>query len=158
MRQGYRSKERPSDLSRLTATLTERFAQRERNDVARTQQVSTLLEDRGCLVRPLLAHFGEELDADCGHCGPCLGDPPVKLTRTDRPSQLAAQRPAIESIRREHPTALQTPRQLARFLCGLSSPLAVSAKLTRHPLFGLAAETPFRTVLQSAQSLGERSG
>jgi ATP-dependent DNA helicase RecQ len=153
LRQGYRIKERPADLAQLTRSLVERFAQRERNDIARTRQVAELVEHPGCTVRRLLAHFGEELARDCGHCGHCLGDAPVKLTRAARTSQLAARRADIEALRREQPKALNSARQLARFLCGLASPLASSARITRHPLFGIAAEAPFQTVLDFSKSL-----
>jgi ATP-dependent DNA helicase RecQ len=152
-RQGYRSKERPADLARQAATLGERFAQRERNDITRTQQVAALVEHPGCTVRHLLAHFGEEMKEDCGHCGHCLGDAPTQLARADRPAALATQRSAIDAVRREHPAALRSPRQLTRFLCGLTSPLTSAARLSRHPLFGVASETPFRTVLDAARSL-----
>ena len=40
-----------------------------------------------------------------------------------------------------------TPRQIARFLCGLNSPSATRAKLGRHQMFGALADTSFRDVL-----------
>ena len=153
LRQGYRTRQLPDDAARLTRTLVERFETRERNDVSRTRQVAALVEHAGCTVRHLLAHFGEELPGACGHCGICLGNPPVKLARTHRPPPFPALRPAIEVLRREHPAALRSARQVARFLCGLSSPLAVSSKLTRHRLFGECGETPFREALEFAESV-----
>ncbi len=152
LRQGYRPRQRPADVAQLVRSLAAKFETRERNDIARAHGVAELVEHRGCTVRRLLAHFGEELAGDCGHCGICLGDPPVKLARSRRPAPVATQRAASESLRREHPLALRSARQLARFLCGLSSPLAVSSKLTRHPLFGVCAETPFRDVLDFAEN------
>jgi ATP-dependent DNA helicase RecQ len=65
-----------------------------------------------------------------------------------------APRPEIELDRRvldaltdEHPNALGTPRQRARFLCGLTSPATTKAKLSRHPLFGALADRRFADVL-----------
>ena len=43
--------------------------------------------------------------------------------------------------------ALGTPRQLTRFLCGLSSPATVRAKLTKRPEFGRYSTVPFRLVM-----------
>jgi ATP-dependent DNA helicase RecQ len=57
--------------------------------------------------------------------------------------------------------ALGAPRQVARFLCGLSSPAISAAKLTRHPLYGALAEVPFAQVLAAAgeaQSAGPGAG
>jgi ATP-dependent DNA helicase RecQ len=54
---------------------------------------------------------------------------------------------ALSALRSEHTAALGHPRQLARFLCGLSSPAASRAKLPKHALFGCLAERPFASVL-----------
>ena len=42
-------------------------------------------------------------------------------------------------------------RQLARFLCGIASPALSTAKLTRHPRFGAAAEAPFAEVMSAVK-------
>jgi ATP-dependent DNA helicase RecQ len=49
-------------------------------------------------------------------------------------------------IDERHP-ALATPRQLARFLSGMTSPAATRAGLTRHDAFGMLADIPFREIL-----------
>src|SRR3984957_4946775 len=74
LRQGYRIKRLPTDVSDLKQKLVERFETRERNDVDRVRQVVELVEYPGCMVRHLLEHFGEELGRDCGHCSRCSGD------------------------------------------------------------------------------------
>jgi ATP-dependent DNA helicase RecQ len=51
------------------------------------------------------------------------------------------------SLRAEHPAELGQPRQLARFLCGLTSPATTRAKLSRHPLYGELAANRFADVL-----------
>jgi ATP-dependent DNA helicase RecQ len=43
--------------------------------------------------------------------------------------------------------ALATPRQQARFLCGLSSPATTAAKLTKHQWCGALAQWRFADVL-----------
>ncbi|MFH1914913.1 MAG: hypothetical protein ABIK45_11650, partial [Pseudomonadota bacterium] len=53
----------------------------------------------------------------------------------------------VEAICSEAPEALAHPRQLARFLCGLSSPAVSRARLARHPRFGCFADVPFQDVL-----------
>jgi ATP-dependent DNA helicase RecQ len=52
-------------------------------------------------------------------------------------------------VAENHP-ALTSPRQLARFLCGMSSPATTRARLTRHPACGLLADLPFAEVLAIA--------
>ena len=57
----------------------------------------------------------------------------------------------VRSLRALGEAALATPRQVARFLCGLSSPSASRAKLTRHPMFGALGGAPFQKVLALAE-------
>jgi ATP-dependent DNA helicase RecQ len=153
VRQGYRRKTRLADRAALERSLVERFETRERNDVARTRQVLALVEEPGCLVRRLLAHFGEELGRDCGHCGPCLGERSARLPSRENSLEARLDAEAISELRAEHPGALGTPRQLARFLCGLSSPRLTRAKLTRHSLYGRLEAASFLAVMEMARRL-----
>jgi ATP-dependent DNA helicase RecQ len=61
--------------------------------------------------------------------------------------EIELDRALLDELTAEHPTALGTPRQRARFLCGLSSPATTKAKLSRHALFGSLAEQRFADVL-----------
>jgi ATP-dependent DNA helicase RecQ len=81
VRQGYRVVQAPEDLTSVGRELLCRFAVREQSDIARLRAVTELLEGSGCLVRRLLAYFGEDLGRDCGHCGACAGDEPSPLVR-----------------------------------------------------------------------------
>jgi ATP-dependent DNA helicase RecQ len=150
LRQGYRIKKRPDDPLSLKNAVIERFAAREQNDVNRVHQVVGLAEDSECLVRHLLHHFGEELERNCGHCCNCLGTPngAIRIRREREAPDLDPAR--ISDLRRRYPDALASPRQIARFLCGLSSPLLTRTKLHKHPDFGDLAGFPFPTVLKAA--------
>ena len=53
----------------------------------------------------------------------------------------------IEELQAEYPDRFTTPRDKARFLCGLSSPSLVRARLTRHASFGVCDRVPFADVL-----------
>jgi ATP-dependent DNA helicase RecQ len=150
LRQGYRIKKRPDDRLSLKRALIERFDARERNDVNRVHQVVGLAEHFGCLVRHLLHHLGEELERNCGHCCNCLGtsNGAIRVRRDKKAPNL--DRPKIADLRRRYPDALASPRQIARFLCGLNSPMLTQTKLHKHPDFGGLAGFPFPTVLKAA--------
>jgi ATP-dependent DNA helicase RecQ len=45
------------------------------------------------------------------------------------------------------------PRQLARFLCGMTSPASIRARLTRHEAFGILSDIPFSEVLAIAEAV-----
>ncbi len=146
LRQGYRRLENSIDRGALEATMTARFALREEHDIARIRRVCAWAEHDGCLTKGLLDYFGEAR-GDCGHCSRCDGEAarPLPATRRTPPGEAEAAR--LQELRAEGHDALATPRQLARFLCGLSSPATTRAKLRKHRTFGLLQSTPFAEVL-----------
>ena len=145
VRQGYCVEQLPDDLAPLCRELAEKFQHRERQDVARVRRMLALAEHDGCLTQFLLSYFGETRDA-CGHCGRCEGVAAASLppARYEPPGESAAGR--LYGLRGEGHAALATPRQLTRFLCGLSSPATTRARLRGHPMFGVFASVPFHEV------------
>jgi ATP-dependent DNA helicase RecQ len=149
VRQGYRRLQQPADRQSLVKSLADRFLQREAHDIARVRNVVSLAEEAGCLTRHLLAYFGEER-GECGHCGSCGGATGHSLL----PAELWSPQPdddaTVRRLRAEANAALQTPRQLARFFCGISSPATSRAKLRSRPEFGQWSHVPFADVLTLA--------
>ena len=159
------------DLDALTQSMQELFAAREARDLERLQAVLDFAAERGCLTQRLLRYFGEEVgpaegDKARGQCGSCTSceDPPRKSAKSRAaaareipvsavPEITAAQAAAIESLVAERRPSLGSARQLARFLCGLTSPATSRERLGRHAGFGLLARVPFATVLTRAESL-----
>ena len=159
------------DLDVLTRSLQDLFAVREARDLERLEAVLDFAADRGCLTRKLLQYFGEDLGpakADellvrCGTCTSCddPGPPAAHacaaaarvIPASTSPDITAAQAAAIEALVAEDRQSLSTPRQLARFLCGLTSPATSRERLGRHAAFGLLAGVPFAAVLVRAESL-----
>ena len=153
LRQGYRITNRPADADALKRVLSERFQTREKNDLHRVAQVVALAEGPGCIVRRLLAHFGEERKRDCGHCSVCLGEKPRPISDSAPPAPVFDLE-AVNALRRAHPRALGSPRQTARFLCGLTSPQLTVSKLGKHPLFGSQGGARFRDVARTFAKSG----
>lgn len=151
VRHGYKLRKDPGDLKLLTGRLVEKFQSRELADLARLRQVLGISAYRGCLTGYLTKHFGETLKEPCGHCDRCRGvaAKTIKPRKFRRPADedLAA----VKNLVDEKHAALNTPRQLARFLCGMASPAATRARLTRHNAFALLADLPFAEVLVIAE-------
>ncbi len=147
VREGYRTERVPDDLAALERTLFDRFQRREEQDVGRVRRVVGYAEHDGCLTRHLLAYFGEE-HADCGHCGRCEGQSREPLPPPEYRPPGPSEADALARLRGERHEALGSPRQLARFLCGLSSPATTRARLRRHPMFGRLEPVPFHEVLR----------
>jgi ATP-dependent DNA helicase RecQ len=158
-RQRYTVLARPESLEALTARLVERFARREQAETARIARVLELVETDGCQTNALVGYFGEQRAEPCGHCSFCLDRAPTRLP-APRPVpalDTLLDRGAVEALREAQPEALAAPRQLARFLCGLSSPAATRARLGRHELYGVAAERRVADVLAWCEAVEEPS-
>ncbi|MEI6607854.1 MAG: RecQ family ATP-dependent DNA helicase, partial [Verrucomicrobiota bacterium] len=152
LRLGYRMKQAPTDMPAIAAKLSAVFASREQADLQRLRQVLGMAAHRGCLTAYLTKHFGETLVAPCGHCDRCRGLPPQAIKRAPARRPSDDEWRALAALTSEQHAALATSRQLARFLCGLSSPAGTRARLTRHAAFGLLADLPFADVLVMAES------
>ncbi|MBL9160244.1 MAG: RecQ family ATP-dependent DNA helicase [Verrucomicrobiales bacterium] len=136
----------------VAARLADRFASREVAEIARLHQVVDLCETPQCLPQQLIAHFGESI-APCGNCAVCLGEHAGgPLPATKRGELTLEDAALIREAKAEHHPALRQPRQLARFLCGLSSPATTRARLNRDDRFGALAEVPFLEVLDQCES------
>lgn len=146
VRQGYAKMPGSHDLEQILATQQQRFAVREERDLQRLDQIQALLYGQGCTTRALLEYFGEQLQSDCGTCGVCLGEPPA--ARPPRKDLVLDVLPNVPHA------ALSHPRQLARFLCGLTSPQSTRAGLSKHSQFGVFAEVPFMQVLEAVTKAG----
>ncbi|MCK6530856.1 RecQ family zinc-binding domain-containing protein [Myxococcota bacterium] len=155
VRQRYARRVPAPDLGALAAELSARFARREAGEIGRVRDMAALVTHAGCQTAFLVRHFREELPGPCGHCTFCeTGEATAFPPPPPRPpvaSLLAT--PEVTALLSDRPPALLHPRKLALFLCGLSSPALVRARLTRHPLFGAAAGYPFAQVMEGCAAL-----
>jgi ATP-dependent DNA helicase RecQ len=152
LRHGYHRTKLP-DIQALTSTLLNTFNRREQQDTERLTRVVSFAEHSGCFTRFLLSYFGETLDVDCGHCAECQHPTVRQLPRTMRRPFGDLHKQIVAHIRTEKHEALSHPRQLARFLCGLTSPATSRTRLTRHPRFGSFADMPFLEVLAFVETI-----
>jgi len=124
------------------------FTAREKQDLARLDGIVEFTSAPGCSVRRLLTYFGEKTISDCGHCGRCQGEKATPLPKGNDADISQADVEAITNLRAEGHAALRAKRQLARFLCGISSPAVTRDRLTRHDAFGRLEDVPFAKVLE----------
>ena len=152
VRHRYRVLRVPDDQGAIAATLHQDSLSREAAEMARLGQVIALAVSHVCQSSVLGAHFGQPLPAPCGHCSACLGTGTPGRAPERSTSALPEGIPA-ELLR---VAGLGSPRSLARFLCGLTSPKLTRSKLRKHPLFGTRSAFRFSEVLRSVEvALGE---
>ncbi len=148
LRHGYRLQGTVPDPRELIGALQKTFAERENRDIARLRRVLAYAEQSSCLTRHLLDYFGEKNASDCNDCSRCRSGEGQRLPRTAPLEPGAAEAEIARRIRAEDHQSLSHPRQLARFLCGITSPAATRAQLNRHTDFGALSEFPFRKILE----------
>jgi ATP-dependent DNA helicase RecQ len=148
------------DPNVIAQQMQDLFAHRETRDIARLRQVLELAGHRGCLVRWLLRYFGEELEADCGTCTSCKekaegmdGSEARAIPLSARPAITTEHVATIRELLNGRPTSLRTPRQLTRFLCGITSPATTREKLTKHDAFGMLERVTFADVMTQAETM-----
>jgi ATP-dependent DNA helicase RecQ len=144
----------PEEEDRLVTELVERFSHRERQEIERLAKVPALVEHEGCQTNALVGYFGEVRELPCGHCTFCLTGRSRRLPAplSHPPLETVVPEDQLRELCAAHPAELGTSRRLARFLCGLSSPWFTKAKLSRHPLFGVADAYRFADVLEFANA------
>ena len=146
----------------IAPRMQQQFVERETTDAQRIEQILALASDPACLTRHLLRYFGEDLAEDCGHCGSCLetSSPrePRVIPRSPGPAFTPENLAAMQELEAENHAALQAPRQLARYLCGLTSPATTRGRLTKNAAFGMLANHPFPFVLERVEKLSSENG
>ena len=152
VRHRYRRLRHPDDPDSLAADLHRRLTDREEAELGRLRQVVELAGLDGCRTAMLTAHFGEAMEAPCGHCSGCLDQAPGIPERQAPPipGDLAE---TLAPLLEAQAEVLDSPRAVARFLCGISSPRLGRARLGGHELFGALAEVPFREVVAWAEQV-----
>ncbi len=151
LRYGYKMVRRPHDLQPVLQHLNERFARREEQDITRLRKVVALAECGGCYTRYLLEYFGEQRE-NCGHCSRCAGAKKQIMPPTAGAAIDGADRAIVKQLIAERHHSLRSPRQIARFLCGITSPATTKDKLRKHAAFGRLESVPFAQVLALAES------
>lgn len=149
---GYRWLRRPGtesvcDAKTLADDLHHRLVAREKSETQRMDGIFDLAKAQSCQAAALSKHFGESLSQPCGICSACLGDGPHSIPpAVPRRIGSSALR-VIQDLTKRYPDHFHEARDQARFLCGLTSPAMIRAKLTRHESFGICNSIPYPEVL-----------
>ncbi|QEG25193.1 ATP-dependent DNA helicase RecQ [Mariniblastus fucicola] len=149
---GYRTLRSFDSNQSIAESFYEKVTSRETNEIDRTQKWFDLAAAKACQPGILSVHFGQPLSEPCGECSFCIGDGPFEIPE---PSAAKIDESTLQTVRNlalEHPDALNTPRAIARFLCGIRSPALTRAKLSRHQSFGCCEEIPFGLIIQQVDS------
>ncbi len=147
---GYRKAAPITDIDALTDQLHAYLDEREKGEVNRLDELIELLVADECQSALLSEHFGQKLDQPCGKCSACTGESLGGVFPEADYGQVgdSAIRAASTLVNTEKfAELLASPRDVARFLCGMNSPRMIRKRLTREAAYGCCSNLPFRDVL-----------
>ncbi|SIO36316.1 ATP-dependent DNA helicase RecQ [Salinivibrio sp. ES.052] len=141
------------DMSTQAEQLYHLFAQKEKSELVRINQLITLLESPTCISQRLATYFGDHAaPQQCGHCSVCQGQiahlPPRPALPHIDPQSLSTWCSHFIAACDSTPSAAA----ITRFLLGLSSPLHNKIKAKSIPGFATLAAYPYQTVKQSVMT------
>ena len=143
---GYR-KLKPIDSPKVLGDdYHDRLSAREASEIGRVDGVFDLIAAPRCQSAMLAAHFGETVADDCGRCSFCRGEGPHEIPPMPPRSIGSSAARMADQAAAKFPDRLVSPRDLARFLCGLSSPGFIRARITKEPGYGVCDRIPFADV------------
>ena len=149
LRQGMRLLQHP-DSSQVAQNLSNKVFRNETRNIERTQMVIELLNADSCKTRAVLEYFGEDLGSPCGHCSHCETGKTDRI-RSAEHNLNSNEQNQINRFLDERPIGFKTPRENARFLCGIASPKLNRSRLTQNELFASLEQSPFHAVLKALE-------
>lgn len=142
-----RNKKSEFVIAEVIERMVERFESRASFEFHRIRLMQGYVESRHCRARAIARHFGIRGMENCGNCDLCLGGKPIRWRDVSAPIIPADEWQQMLALRRENHPSLGTARQLAKFLCGISSPAAYQAKLISRDEFGMWQDQDFLDIL-----------
>ena len=125
---------------------------RETRELGRLQQVLDWVQLQQCQSSALAARFENPLDKDCGHCSWCENKIAVSLSGSNSEPPTPQIIDSAKQLRRQHPELFSSTVELARVLCGVSSPAISRAKMQKHELFGYCENVSFAQVQEALEN------
>lgn len=144
----YKVNDHAIEVDTLAEKLHQKFLSNERYQVNRISEMIRFFENHRCLSFELARYFGETINRDnCGHCSVCT----IRPVKMESP----AQRKPLESYDmkeitrqiREAAGDRATKLLMAKFLCGISTPLFTKLKASKMNGFGKLEAYPFAEVM-----------
>lgn len=144
-----------ADPDALASLIHSRFEAREVVELQRIRRLVDFFEGDRCLSKSLSEYFGEATTWErCGHCSVCL-DGSRKLVNDLHlePLTQAIVTNKLQELLVGHGDAGLSPQSMARFLCGIYTPLFGKLKLSSVPGFGALENYRFDEVYRFCTAL-----
>lgn len=146
------------DLEELASELFEKFKQKEKIELNRIDEMIHLFESENCLSKNLAMYFGESTNWEkCGHCSVCsTGSVKIAKSRQLEPIQNLSFRELCGQAVDEFTDKLDS-ELLAKFLCGIPTPIFTKWKIKQMNHFACLENYRFGEVLKWIQLNSQKS-
>jgi ATP-dependent DNA helicase RecQ len=135
----------------LTQHLSRLFQSKERKDIDRIHTMLNLFQSSVCLSYQLAHYFADEnAPTKCGHCSVCRGQVATFPAQVNQQPELSKITSWINEFVKLAPTTLSNDA-VARFLCGISTPLISQVKAAKLPGYGAMVNVSFDQVMQQVE-------
>jgi len=156
MTQVYQVLESRIDIQKLSQSLFERFSTKENSEIKRIHHLMAFFESNTCLSQQLAHYFADyQVPEKCGHCSVCFG-------RMAQFPALAEMQPLsrfdlaeLSSEIQEKLGELSTPVLIARFFCGLNTPVFSRLRVRKLKGFAFFENYRFSEVKAWVEGKGE---
>jgi ATP-dependent DNA helicase RecQ len=111
---GFRQLKPLGSVCQLSSQLYQYVLARQASELSRLDQIYEFYSATDCLNDRLSKHFGQVLDAHCGHCSPCRQQPIGTLPTPQYPRVGDSTRSMVIKLRKSHPEHFATAWQQAR--------------------------------------------
>ncbi|USD40536.1 RecQ family ATP-dependent DNA helicase [Vibrio sp. SCSIO 43135] len=145
-------------IQQLTEELFQLFRNKENAEINRLHEMLNFFQTEHCLSHRLASYFSDNnAPSQCGHCSVCRGN----IATLPSSSQLKIDNQLLQQWLNEFRTASTkssdtqplSPEALARFLCGITTPLSTKLKARSMSGFAKLEQHPFSTVLEAVKSV-----
>ncbi|MEZ9526724.1 RecQ family ATP-dependent DNA helicase [Enterovibrio norvegicus] len=148
---------RGENAAQLSHSVHQLFLSKEETEINRVHAMLSLFETDTCLSHRLAHYFADEqAPVQCGHCSVCRGSVSL-LPKADDLSDVSREQlhlwcqPLIDAAVKEG--LVVTPEALARYLCGIATPLTGRLRAGKMIGFAKMAQYPFASIKSQCVAL-----
>ncbi|MFV8453563.1 RecQ family ATP-dependent DNA helicase [Vibrio owensii] len=131
--------------------LVKLFQSKEQKDIERIHTMLNLFQSSDCLSYQLAHYFADHnAPTQCGHCSVCRGQVASFPQPQQEQPELAHLSAWVDEFVQLSPTAISNAA-VARFLCGISTPIITQLKASKLRGYGSMAKVSFEQVLKQVE-------
>ncbi|YCO04411.1 RecQ family ATP-dependent DNA helicase [Vibrio sp. VNB-15] len=135
----------------ISQHLVELFQSKEQKDIERIHTMLNLFQSSDCLSYQLAHYFADHnAPVQCGHCSVCRGQVASFPQPQQEQPELAHLSAWVDEFVQLSPTAISNAA-VARFLCGISTPIITQLKASKLRGYGSMANVSFEQVLKQVE-------